>query len=238
MLHMFLPFDKHFDSGFGAVADSFRYSADALTDNPQGAGLNSHLPISFLYRHAIELYLKSGIILLHRKFSVPYGETPPDGEPSVMVKQKRQPLYRVHSLNPLYEEVRSLFAELAEQLSHVPTTLPEHWFLPKELDEWIASIEATDASSTFFRYPVTKDAERDSEKSTIRRDKVESMVERMHGDGPAVKAMLMISDDGEVVEAYSHDDTQNKDVIATLRQTAEMLHDLHAMMSYTLVGGR
>lgn len=36
MLHMFLPFDQHFDSGFGAVAVSFRYSADALNDNPPG----------------------------------------------------------------------------------------------------------------------------------------------------------------------------------------------------------
>lgn len=238
MLHMFLPFDQHFDSGFGAVADSFRYSADALTDHPHGSGLNSHLPISFLYRHAIELYLKSGIILLHRKFSIPYGDTPPDGEPSVLVKQKRQPLHRVHSLSPLYEEVCSLLAALAEPLSHVPRTAPEDWVLPKELDAWIASIEATDASSTFFRYPVTKDAERDSQKSTIRRDEVESMVERMHGDGPSVKAMLMVNDDGEVVEAYSHDDTANKDVIAILRKSADTLHDMHAMMSYTLVGGR
>lgn len=89
--------------------------------------------------------------------------------------------------------------------------LPEHWALLKELDEWIASIEATDASSTFFRYPVTKEAGRDSQKSTIRREKIESMEERMHGDGPPVKAMLMVNDDGEVVGAYSRDDTQNKD---------------------------
>lgn len=238
MLHMFLPFDQHFDSGFGAVADSFRYSANALNDNPQDAGLNSHLPISFLYRHAIELYLKSGVILLHRKFSIPYGDTPSNGEPSVLVKQKRQPLHRVHSLDPLYTEVRALLTALAEPLSQVPGTQAEDWVLPTELDELIAIIEATDASSTFFRYPVTKDAERDSEKSTIRRDEVESMVERMHGDGPSVKAMLILNDEGEVVEAYSHDDTTNKDVITTLRQAADTLHDMRAMMSYTLVGGR
>ncbi len=238
MLHMFMPFDQHFDSGFGAVADSFRYSADALDDNPQDAGLNSHLPISFLYRHAIELYLKSGIILLHRKYAIPYGDTPPDGEPSVLVGQKRKPLYNVHNLAPLYTEFHTLLAALAEPLSLIPGTLPEYWTLPTELDEWIAAIEQTDSSSTFFRYPVTKDTERDSQKSTIRRDEVESLVERMHSDGPAVKAMLMLNNDGEVVQAYSHDDTQNKEVIAILRQAAEMLHDMRAMMSYTLVGGR
>ncbi|WP_095113786.1 hypothetical protein [Pseudomonas sp. Irchel 3H7] len=238
MLHMFLPFDQHFDSGFGAVADSFRYSADALADTPGGIGLNSHLPISFLYRHAIELYLKSGIILLHRKFAVPYGDTPSDGEPSVMVGQKREPLHRVHSLAPLYTEFCALLADLAESLSQVPETKPEYWVMTTELDEWIEAIEATDKSSTFFRYPVTKDAERDSQKSTIRRDDIESMTQRMHDDGPAVKAMLILNDAGEAVEAYSHDDTQNKEVIATLRQAAEMLYNMRAMMSYTLVGGR
>jgi len=238
MLYMLLPLNQHFDSGFGAVANSFKYSADALDDNPQGAGLNSHLPVSFLYRHAIELYLKSGIILLHRKYLIPYGDTPPNGEPSVLVKQKRKPLYNVHSLDPLYAEYRALLTKLAEPLSHIPGTSPEHWTLPSELDEWIATIEATDESSTFFRYPVTKDAERDSQKSTIKREGIDSIVERMHGDGPKVKAMLMINDDGEVVDAFSHDDTKSKDVIVTLRDAAKMLHDMHAMMSYTLVGGR
>jgi hypothetical protein len=109
--------------------------------------------------------------------------------------------------------------------------------LPTELDEWIEAIEATDKSSTFFRYPVTKDAERDSQKSTIRRDDIDSMTERMQG-GPAVTAMLILNDAGEAVEAYSHDDTQNKEVIATLRQAAEMLYNMRAMMSYTLVVGR
>lgn len=238
MLHMFLPFDQHFDSGFGAVANSFMYSADALDDNPEGAGLNSHLPISFLYRHGIELYLKGGIILLHRKFSLPYGDTPPDGEPSILVNQKRKPLYNVHNLAPLYTELLALLAALVEPLSHVPGTRPEYWTLPLELDQLIATIEATDASSTFFRYPITKDAERDAQKSTIRREDVDAMVERMQGDGPKVKAMVMVNDDGEVVQAYSHEDTQNKEVISTLRQAAKMLHDLHAMMSYTLAGGR
>ena len=123
---------------------------------------------------------------------------------------------------------------MVEPLSHVPGTRPEYWTLPSELDEWVAIIEATDASSTFFRYPITKDTERDAQISTIRREDVESMVERMQNNGPKVNAMVMVNDEGEVVEAYSHDDTENKKVITTLRQAAKMLHDLHAMMSYTL----
>lgn len=236
MLHMLLPLDQHFDSGFGSVADSFKYCADALDANPKGIGLNSHLPISFLYRHAVELYLKSGIIRLHRKYSIPYGNTPPDGEPSIIIGQKRKPLYNIHNISPLYAEMRALLSNLAGQLSEIPGTLPEYWVFPPELDQWIAAIEETDSSSTFFRYPVTKDAERDSQKSTMQREEVASVFERMQGDGPKVKAMLMFNDTGEVVKAYTHDDTQSKEIIGILKEAAKMLHDMNAMMSYTLSG--
>lgn len=59
MHYLCTPLDQHFDNGFGAVADSFKEAADSLVQSTAEAQfLNSHLPISFLYRHAIELYLK------------------------------------------------------------------------------------------------------------------------------------------------------------------------------------
>lgn len=238
MLHMLLPFDQHFDSGFGAVADSFRYAAIALDEASEPPSLNPHLPVSFLYRHAIELYLKSGVILLHRKYAIPYGNTPSTGEPSILVGQKQKPLYNVHNLGPLYAELKSLLATLAEPLSRIPKTQPEYWTLPSEMDQWIITIDETDSSSTFFRYPVTKDAEKDSQKSVMKRDEFESMVERIHGDGPKMTALLMLDSDGHVVESFSHDDTQSKAAIVILKQTAEMLFNFRAMMSWTLVEGR
>lgn len=39
MLYMMLPLDRHFDSGFGAVADSFRDAADALEDSREHPNL-------------------------------------------------------------------------------------------------------------------------------------------------------------------------------------------------------
>ena len=91
MLYMLLPLDQHYDSGFGAVADSFKDAADSLNDPTKPSAFSSHLPVSFLCRHAIELYLKSAIITLHRKFSIPYGEPPSSNKPSVMVGQRRKP---------------------------------------------------------------------------------------------------------------------------------------------------
>jgi hypothetical protein len=69
--------DQHFDSGFGAAADSFKDSADALASADIATpNVNSNLPISFLYRHAIEMYLKSAALIFRRKFRRPYGDTP------------------------------------------------------------------------------------------------------------------------------------------------------------------
>jgi hypothetical protein len=230
MLHMMLPFEQHYDSGFGSVADSFRYAADAL-DEGNHASLNPHLPVSFLYRHAIELYLKSGIITLHRRFSIPYGETPSSGEPSIPIDQKRKFLYNVHAVEPLFAYLCTLIDQQMSELSTIPQT---DWLLPPELGQWIKAIEATDSSSTFFRYPVTKDASRDKEKSTIQREGFDEILERMHGDGPKVTAMLMLNSKGQVVDSFSHDDRKSKDTVVILKQAAEMLHDLRAMMSYTL----
>jgi hypothetical protein len=61
MNYLLTPLHKHADLGFGATAHSYKEAADYLEVN--GAELvhfNGHLPINFLRRHAIELYLKIG----------------------------------------------------------------------------------------------------------------------------------------------------------------------------------
>ncbi|MCX2814578.1 MULTISPECIES: hypothetical protein [unclassified Pseudomonas] len=235
MLYLFMPLDQHYDSGFGAVADSFKDAADSLNDPDKPLHFNSNLPVSFLYRHAIELYLKSAIITLHRKFAIPYGDDPASGEPSVMVGTKRKPLYNVHGLGPLYAELRALLDQEAETLAKVSRT---DWVLPPELDGWIAAIEATDSSSTFFRYPITKDADLDVKKSTMQREDASKLIERMHEGGPPVRALMMVNDDYEVVDSFTHNDSSAKEILAILRETSELFYGLHAMISYKLAGGR
>ncbi|MEZ0193746.1 hypothetical protein AB9U01_06720 [Pseudomonas qingdaonensis] len=234
MLYLLMPLDQHYDSGFGAVADSFKDAADSLNEPDRSLHFNSNLPVSFLYRHAIELYLKSAIITLHRKFAIPYGDGPASGEPSVMLGKKRKPLYNVHGLGPLYAELRALLNQEAEALAKVPRT---DWVLPPELDGWIAAIEATDSSSTYFRYPVTKDADLDVKKSTMQREDASKVIERMQNGGPPVKSLMMVNDDYEVVDSFTHDDSNAKEMLTILRETSELFHGLHAMMSYTLAAG-
>lgn len=89
MLYLFTPIDEHFDKGFGAVADSFHEAGDALLDSECTKNiLNGHLPVSFLFRHAIELYLKGSILILHKHIRIPYGKYPFDEEPYVLVGEK------------------------------------------------------------------------------------------------------------------------------------------------------
>lgn len=104
MHYLMTPLEKHYDCGFGAMANSFMEAADDLQETAKGGVtfLNRHLPISFLYRHAVELFLKSGILILHKRFEIPYGSHGVDGEPQVPLSGKWRPMYTVHDTAPLY----------------------------------------------------------------------------------------------------------------------------------------
>ena len=236
MHYMMMPLHRHFDLGFGAVADSFKEAADALTiSNDSSPSLGAHLPISFLYRHAIELYLKSAIIIFHRKFDLPYGETSSRGEPCIPHKGQWKTMYSVHGLQPLYDYFRSLFVNHAAYLVEHTNT---DWSFPEELASWIRDIDATDSSSTFFRYPVTRHKERDKDKSAIREDNCDTMLLNLAKREKPLKAFLMVDQDDQVVEAFSHDDTLSQVVMCTLRNVANLFDSCHAALVGELTNGK
>lgn len=172
-MDMMLPLYLQYDSGFGAIADSFKFSADALEENPSAGGLQSHLPISFLYRHSIELYLKSCIVIFHRRFNTAYQYTD-SGEAAILVGNKPKLLKDIHALMPLYTHLKSLIDMNIELLTTLKDT---DWALTPELDSRVQLIDGTDSSSTFFRYPITKDKPKDKQKSTVQPKDWKSMVE-------------------------------------------------------------
>ena len=60
------PPETHFDGGLGISASDFRSAAETLKSSEvSGSGI---LPICYLQRHSLELYLKSLIFILHKKF--------------------------------------------------------------------------------------------------------------------------------------------------------------------------
>jgi hypothetical protein len=74
LLYTLAPLERHSDDGFGAVGEAFKAAADKLVkaDDSQQRMFWNELPVIFLLRHAVELFLKSGIIIVHRRLKLPY----------------------------------------------------------------------------------------------------------------------------------------------------------------------
>lgn len=235
MNYLLMPLDQQFDLGFGIVGNSFKHAGDSvMSPQSESPDLNPHLPASFLYRHAIELFLKSGIIIFHRKFQLPFGDEPFDGEPKVPVRGKWKAMYTVHGLQDLYSYFRSLFANHASYLAQHTRT---NWSFSPELDRWIAEIEATDSTSTFFRYPVTKHRKEDTNKSINKEGDFEDMLAGIGNAAKPLKAFLVVNQGDEVVKAFQYDADLVKSMTETLRNAADQLYGCHAAMRGELTGG-
>lgn len=198
----FMPLERHFDGGFHATGDAFKAAAEKLSENPDRMGFasNAHLPINYLYRHAIELYLKSMVLILTRvieKSNVPLDPT----KVKVQV-HKDKPLTSVHSLNVLRDELQRLVTANANEIARLT---PRDWNVPQDVRDWIDTIEQHDAGSTFSRYPSSKSVF-DDVKSSFQPVELETLTNKMNEKKTEEKgqiALLMKNDDGEIVEAFS-----------------------------------
>lgn len=163
--YLLAPLNEHFDSGFGATGNAFKAAADSLWDSlPDRAPIfNERLPLKYLYRHAIELFLKSTIVIVHRRLRLPYGHRTHDSEPYVQVAQGWKPFHQVHSIATLWQYVRRLFEE---QKPFFDTVRTVNWGFRSEMDNWIEAIESHDPRSTFFRYPNPSEPSVDAFKSS------------------------------------------------------------------------
>lgn len=77
---MLTGIDDHLDFGFGVTADSYYHSAEYLFTNKRKIKTfqQVEMPINYLYRHSIELFLKSLIIIFHKQLKIPYSDEPSD----------------------------------------------------------------------------------------------------------------------------------------------------------------
>jgi hypothetical protein len=238
MIEEFLmPLDRHFDAGFGATADSFHQAAKVLDNDGHkcGFGLNgSHLPVFYLYRHANELYLKSILTMLHRRFCSQFPRVRRNDFPSIPVDGKEKRIFQVHSILHLYEALRALLNETADQVRAVGKT---DWTnVPADLEKMVMLINDADEASTMFRYPVTLDPLNDAKKSSFKRihpaDAVVEAHNRTNRQMPGVKILALKNDDGEIVEMFIHDEQPMPDVFDALKQLAEMLSGAQFGMGY------
>ncbi len=232
----FLPLSEQYDSGLGVTADAFHEAATHVRTAP--TFLNQHLPVGFLLRHAIELYLKSVIFVVHRRFEIAWGDRPFGTEPQISVGGKMRPLFGTHSIGQLYEYVAELFTRHADIISATSRTDWESAFIP-EIAEAVARIEVADQRSTLFRYPESGNEHFDSDKSAIKKYTVEQLaaLPSLAPGATPVKAFLVYDDQDEVVASYGFDSTATQDILADLERVAEHFSTVHFAVRMELARG-
>jgi hypothetical protein len=113
------------------------------------------------------LFLKSEIIILHRKLRLPYGTNPHDGRPMIIDGGDWKAIHRVHSIGILYEHWKSLINLRLNELKNM-TKYEADWTIVDGAKEWVKVIDSVDPRSTYSRYPSIRDAEEDQSKSPFK----------------------------------------------------------------------
>jgi hypothetical protein len=229
--YQFKPFSHHIDGGFGAHGDAFRKAALSLEQSVNGKNfLNSSLPIAYLHRHAVELFLKSCIIVLHRGLRVPFGGKQQE-RPTIKIGEDWVPIQGVHSLGDLYWYFASVLQEHISELSKITST---DWdTIPHELGQWISQIDEFDKKSTAFRYPGSGD----DFKSDFRESSVEETWSLMAPESEPVKKFLEFDESHNLVGSFCLDPSRLEPIMEALRNASKTLSTLHFALRCELGNG-
>lgn len=239
MNYLLTPLHSHYDLGFGATGNAFKMAADHLEKSPEAKKdnlFNAHLPINFLYRHAIELHLKSAVVICHKRLKLPYGDLPYTADPMVRVDGQWLPFNRVHGTAQLWKYVGELFTEHAEWLR---SNTKCDWTFNDHEDENVQCIHDGDPRSILFRYPSTKNLAADVDKSAMQEftpTDLEELFARPKEE-QKVFAMIVENDDKEFVRGYMFDDKTGRELSAALRAFSTTCDNLHAALRMEMCGG-
>lgn len=234
---MFMPLDRQLDDGLFVAGESFKRAADRLAEHPDSgiAALHSHLPVNFLYRHSIELLLKSMIVTIHRALLLPTGDDVHSPDPKVQHGSKWKPLKTIHSVKMLLDEVNRL---VRVNDAAIKSRTRGDWTAPPMLEEWIAVIEAIDAGSTFSRYPRT-DSSADAKKSGFVPINLPELAEELQREGEFGKMVMLFTDDNDVVvDSYASQTNPLPEFREALVKASDMLIGACIGIYAELVTGR
>jgi hypothetical protein len=247
MHYLMTGIELHPDKGFGITADSYYASAEHLMTNHfehYDSTQQAEMPQNFLFRHSIELYLKSLIIIFHRKLKINYGTVPFDSEePEVSSDGQWRKLYNSHFIDNLYNYwLNDLLLPNIDTLNKIASK--GDWQETKTITELFPIICKYDKDSSYFRYPITKNSLLDNEKYTIQKFKaksldgiVEGIKEQKTTDNKGTVTMLLLDDNDNIVEAFKHTKNIFADVRDALKEVAFYFNCIHTMTRVTLCGG-
>ena len=215
------PPEMHFDKGLGISAWRFREAAKVLIDSENNRDLIS--PVGYLQRHAIELYLKSLIYILHKKYNICFGDNFSLDNPAILVNDKWRPMSNTHNLSDLYSYFQSIYESIFD---HLPSSTD--WTLNSNLDKQIKLISGYDPKSTYFRYPQATRENQDQKKSTVQPMDLESALKSAQsGKGNPIKCAVLLDGDDNIVNSFNLTPEVLEDVRLALSGVMEYVNNLH-----------
>ncbi|WP_154054823.1 hypothetical protein [Enterobacter hormaechei] len=231
-MYLMMPLHMHIDYGFGATAEQFKESADILSASESVKDLG--MPVNYLRRHAIELYLKSLIYVLHRNFKIPFSSGGTLEKPKIKVLGKDFELENIHDIRLLTIYLIGQHNKLIPCFFHLGIGVIE-----KDILDKINKINSIDFKSTFFRYPKTGDHIQDMRKSSVRQKSTEDIINSMNKkEGKYVKALLLVDDEDNIVDSFDIDVDVFPDLNKNLTYLCDYFHDLHAAYRWGICDGR
>lgn len=233
-MYLFAPLDKHYDKGFGAVADSFKDAGKALKEKYNRGMINGHLPICYLFRHSIELFLKGCIIIVHCGLKISYGTEPCTSEPKLPVDGKLKSIYAIHDIDLLYKYLSNLLVEKKIELDEVTRT---NWEFEDDLRSKFERLKEIDSSSAYFRYPIEKSAIYEKEKSAFKETTFEQVMAMAIKNQEPMKTMKVMALMGQETQIFVHDDSFTEYAMNLLAEVAEEISTCHFALMHELGGG-
>ena len=164
--YYFTPIKSHPDFGFGMMASTFVDAANKLDTNDNFALGFEYLPICYLKRHSLELFLKSFIVLLHKNYHINYGTLDYSSDTPKYKNQQNEWkfLFKEHDLLKLFIYFQSIVQNHLLDIKQ-KTLITDFHLLDQEYLNKIEKINNYDSHSDYFRYPMSKDNAKDKKKS-------------------------------------------------------------------------
>ncbi|MGA0558306.1 hypothetical protein ACO2Q8_16725 [Larkinella sp. VNQ87] len=247
MNYLFTAIEMHPDKGFGITAESYFRSAEHLRENKfehYEITQQAEMPQNFLYRHSIELYLKSLIIIFHKELQINYpNESFESDTPEILIDGKLKKLYTIHYIDKLYEYwLNFLLLPNIEILNEIASK--GDWREVEEISILFPVISKYDQDSSYFRYPITKNSPLDNEKYTMQKfksssidDFVKEVQEQKTINNKPTFTLLIVDGNNNITDGYKHIRNTLVEVRDALQKVAHYFYCIHTMTRITLCKG-
>lgn len=240
MIYQLTGVEEQIDFGYGVTGESYYNSAEVLLNNNESIEVMQlkELPLNFLYRHSIELFLKSLIIICHKKLEINYNEDDFNSKkPKIFYSGEWRLLHRCHWLNALYDYWRNMVDDNFKKLTELSGPY-SHWQKEGDIEKLLYIIAKYDNQSSFFRYPVTENKEGDLEKFSMTKVDIKSLQEIFEKKRKVGKMTTIFLDEEENVKrAYTSKEEPLEEVSQALRKVAHYFYCIHIMARNTLCKG-